>query len=98
MGSQRALGEAVGLSQAAVGNWVMRGSKVPPEYCAAIEVATGRAVTRQDMRPDDWQKIWPELAPVPPASGPIPPVIASAPAATAPMAGAASATQGAANA
>lgn len=61
MGSQRALGEAVGIGQAAVGNWVMRGSKVPPEHCAAIEVATGRAVTRQDLRPDDWQKIWPEL-------------------------------------
>lgn len=63
MGSQRALGEAVGIGQAAVGNWVMRGSKVPPEHCAAIEVATGRAVTRQDLRPDDWQKIWPELIP-----------------------------------
>lgn len=35
---------------------------VPLERCVAIEVATHGAVTRQDLRPDDWQKIWPELA------------------------------------
>lgn len=39
--------------------WLSKGS-VPPEYCAAIETATG--VSRQDLRPDDWQAIWPELA------------------------------------
>lgn len=38
--------------------WKHRES-VPPEYCAAIEAATG--VTRQELRPQDWQAIWPEL-------------------------------------
>jgi DNA-binding transcriptional regulator YdaS (Cro superfamily) len=32
-----------------------------PEYCVAIEQATEGAVTRRDLRPDDWLAIWPEL-------------------------------------
>ncbi len=32
-----------------------------PENCVAIEQATGRAVMRWDLRPDDWHRIWPEL-------------------------------------
>lgn len=33
-----------------------------PVNCVAIEQATKGAVTRQDLRPDDWHLIWPELA------------------------------------
>lgn len=29
--------------------------------CVAIEQASGGAVTRKDLRPDDWAQIWPEL-------------------------------------
>lgn len=32
-----------------------------PEYCVAIEQATGGVVRRWDLRPDDWHRIWPEL-------------------------------------
>ncbi len=32
-----------------------------PANCVAIEKATKGVVTRQDLRPDDWQAIWPEL-------------------------------------
>jgi len=35
---------------------------VPIARCLAIERATSGAVTRRDLRPDDWQDIWPELA------------------------------------
>jgi DNA-binding transcriptional regulator YdaS (Cro superfamily) len=35
---------------------------VPIERCVPIERATNGAVTRKDLRPDDWQEIWPELA------------------------------------
>lgn len=35
--------------------------KPSPEYCVAIERATGGKVTRRDLRPDDWKLIWPEL-------------------------------------
>lgn len=33
-----------------------------PANCVAIERATNGLVTRRDLRPDDWQDIWPELA------------------------------------
>lgn len=33
-----------------------------PAYCVAIERETRGHVTRQDLRPDDWHLIWPELA------------------------------------
>lgn len=33
-----------------------------PANCVAIERATGGAVTRQDLRPQDWHLIWPELS------------------------------------
>lgn len=32
-----------------------------PEYCVAIERATDGKVPRWDLRPDDWNRIWPEL-------------------------------------
>jgi len=30
--------------------------------CVSISQATKGAVTLQDLRPNDWQKIWPELS------------------------------------
>lgn len=33
-----------------------------PALASAIERHTDRAVTRQDLCPDEWQAIWPELA------------------------------------
>lgn len=44
------------LSQMASGN---RG--VTAERASAIELHTAGAVSRQELRPDDWQAIWPEL-------------------------------------
>ena len=39
------------------------GHKHPsPSVAASIERATEGAVTRQQLRPDDWPLIWPELA------------------------------------
>ena len=35
---------------------------VPLEHAARIEVFTDGAVTRKAIRPDDWARIWPELA------------------------------------
>ena len=32
-----------------------------PELAVSIEQESGRAVTRPELRPDDWQRIWPEL-------------------------------------
>lgn len=37
------------------------GRPVPPKQCVRIEQLTQGQVTRRDLRPDDWQEIWPEL-------------------------------------
>ncbi len=37
------------------------GRKPSPEYALAIERATDGLVTRKDLRPDDWSRIWPDL-------------------------------------
>lgn len=39
------------------------GRRPDPANCVAIERATSGKVSRQDLRPDDWQAIWPELIP-----------------------------------
>lgn len=43
---------------------------VPVEHGAPIEAFTGGAVTRQQMFPNDWRRIWPELAACESASTP----------------------------
>jgi DNA-binding transcriptional regulator YdaS (Cro superfamily) len=43
---------------------------VPVDHGAAIEQFTGGEVTRQQMFPNDWQRIWPELATTPAANDP----------------------------
>lgn len=49
VGSQRALADAVGVSTQAVTKWRRQ---VPAERVIAIELATGGAVTRYQLRPD----------------------------------------------
>lgn len=61
IGGRAYLAKKLDVSVAAVGNWKQRG--VPIEKCPGIESLTCGAVSRRDLRPDDWQKIWPELAP-----------------------------------
>lgn len=61
VGSQSALAGLLGISLPAVNQWVKGLRPVPIEHCVAIEKATKGAVTRKDLRPNDWQAIWPEL-------------------------------------
>jgi len=60
LGGRSQMAVALGVKPSAIGNWKDRG--VPLEHCAAIELACGGLVTRRDLRPDDWRRIWPELA------------------------------------
>ncbi|MFY2845622.1 transcriptional regulator [Achromobacter ruhlandii] len=60
--SAAALARHVGVSPALVYQWRTGRRPVPVEHCAAIEQVTGGDVSRRDLRPDDWQRIWPELA------------------------------------
>ena len=46
------------LSQIAAGQDKREAS---PVLCVVIERASGDAVMRWDLRPDDWHLIWPEL-------------------------------------
>jgi len=62
IGSHTKLARAVGVSVQSVCFWRDGKRSIAPDKCVAIEVATGGLVTRQDLRPDDWWKIWPELA------------------------------------
>jgi len=60
LGGVAALAAAIGVSDNAPSMWKSRGS-VPPAHCAQIEIATKGVVTRRELRPDDWHRIWPEL-------------------------------------
>ncbi|EKN6081006.1 helix-turn-helix domain-containing protein [Yersinia mollaretii] len=44
------------LSQMASGN-----CSISPARCIEIEIATDGVVGRKDLRPSDWEKIWPEF-------------------------------------
>lgn len=65
VGGQACLARVLGVTAAAVSQWIKGMRPVPPKHCVSIERATAGAVTRRDLRPDDWQEIWPELANLP---------------------------------
>jgi DNA-binding transcriptional regulator YdaS (Cro superfamily) len=62
VGSYKALADILGVTKGAVHQWMSPDRRVPIEHCTPIEQATKGIVTRQMLRPDDWQSIWPELA------------------------------------
>ncbi|MEI7375645.1 MULTISPECIES: transcriptional regulator [Dickeya] len=52
VGSQRKLGQACGLTQAAVQKWLHNKAKVAPENVQAVVIATSGAVKGYQLRPD----------------------------------------------
>lgn len=64
-GRQSALARAIGAHAPDVSRWADGTRPIPVQYGAAIERATGGQVTRQEMFPNDWQVIWPELVGLP---------------------------------
>lgn len=62
VGGASKLATVLGVSLQAVCFWRDGKRQMPVQHCSAIERATGGQVTRQDLRPSDWQDIWPELA------------------------------------
>lgn len=61
-GSEKALADWLGVTKAAVWQWKQAGRQTPIEHCPVIEQKTGGVVSRRDLRPSDWARIWPELA------------------------------------
>ncbi|MBB5610396.1 MULTISPECIES: YdaS family helix-turn-helix protein [unclassified Janthinobacterium] len=53
---------AINISAALLHQWIEQIRPVAIRHCPAIEKQTGGQVARKDLRPDDWHKIWPELA------------------------------------
>lgn len=61
LGGVGALARKLGVVPSAVTQWRSGDRPIPIERCVDIERVTGRAVTRKDLRPADWHRIWPEL-------------------------------------
>jgi DNA-binding transcriptional regulator YdaS (Cro superfamily) len=60
-GRGASIATAIGVSPQQVYQWANGSRPTPKDHGAQIEIATGGAVTRQEMFPDDWQRMWPEL-------------------------------------
>jgi DNA-binding transcriptional regulator YdaS (Cro superfamily) len=58
-----ALAADLGVSASYLSQMANGLAPISPERCVEIWRATGGTVTRQDLRPADWQRIWPELVP-----------------------------------
>ena len=58
-GVRAAVMSATGVSPQAITNWKSRG--VPIEYCATVAKVSSGQVTREELRPDDYWMIWPDL-------------------------------------
>ncbi|MGI4717236.1 MAG: transcriptional regulator [Janthinobacterium lividum] len=61
-GRQASLARAIGAHAPDISRWADGTRPIPVVHGAAIETATGGLVTRREMFPDDWHRIWPELA------------------------------------
>lgn len=55
------LAQEIGAHIPDVSRWASKQRPVPEKFAVAVERATGGAVTRKELRPDDWHLIWPEL-------------------------------------
>ena len=62
VGGQASLAKYLQVTPAVISQWIKGIRPIPVIHCVAIERATSGVVTRKDLRPDDWQKIWPEFA------------------------------------
>lgn len=69
VGSQAEMARILGVTPAMVNQLTKGHRPIPIEHCYAIETATGGVVTRRELRPDDWQKIWPDLMHLAPTHG-----------------------------
>ena len=61
MSARVALAKAAGTTYLHLRNIAFSGKSCGALLAVDIEAATDGAVRRQDLRPDDWHRIWPEL-------------------------------------
>lgn len=60
-GTATRLASLLGVSPSYLSQMASGDAPISPERCVEIESATNGEVTRPELRPDDWQRIWPEL-------------------------------------
>lgn len=60
-GAGAELAKRLGVHPVMVSQWAMGTKPVPLERCTDMEIATAGAVSRRDLRPNDWRRFWPEL-------------------------------------
>lgn len=60
-GAANRLARLICVNPVLISQWRSFVRPVPISRCVLIEKATGGKVTRKDLRPEDWQIIWPEL-------------------------------------
>ncbi|EBQ9001298.1 hypothetical protein BHM34_17355 [Salmonella enterica subsp. enterica serovar Toucra] len=62
IGEAKNLAGHLGVSKSYLSQMASGLASISPARCVEIEKKTGGLVTRRDLRPDDWMRIWPELA------------------------------------
>lgn len=60
--AREAFADACGTSIGYLRKAVSSGQTLSAATCVAVERESNRQVTRKDLRPNDWQSIWPEIA------------------------------------
>lgn len=60
-GAAKKLAEALGVSPSYLSQMSAGTTPISPERAVLIEESTAGAVTRRDLFPDNWERIWPEL-------------------------------------
>jgi DNA-binding transcriptional regulator YdaS (Cro superfamily) len=63
-GAKAKLAKEMKVSPVLITQWSSSIRPVPVVQCVHIEKITNKQVTRKDLRPDDWESIWPELVEV----------------------------------
>ena len=61
-GNAKGLAEKLRIHPSFLSQMISGDRAISPERCVLIEHATKGQVTRKDLRPDDWERIWPELS------------------------------------
>lgn len=62
VGGLTSLARMLGVAPPTVHEWKTLKRQVPPARCVSITRITNGVITLQELRPNDWQDFWPELA------------------------------------
>ncbi|UEP42724.1 transcriptional regulator [Burkholderia sp. B21-005] len=60
--TQAAFAQQLGVSQGLIYQWLTGRRPIAIDKCVVIERITAGEVSRRELRPNDWQLIWPELS------------------------------------